>query len=173
MSLKKWSPLLVIASLVILLDQLTKLWIIDNVVVGQTIPILPSLQPYLQITRTTNTGFAFGIGEGGSSIILILSSIITLVLLWMYNNLSEADRLQHIAFAMLIGGALGNIIDRIRLNHVVDFVHITIPNVISNVSNFADHFVVLGVIILLIDSLLHEQKQPFVEAENLAGDNEG
>lgn len=173
MSLKKWSPLLVIASLVILLDQLTKLWIIDNVVVGQTIPILPSLQPYLQITRTTNTGFAFGIGEGGSSIILILSSIITLVLLWMYNNLSEADRLQHIAFAMLIGGALGNIIDRIRLNHVVDFVHITIPNIISNVSNFADHFVVLGVIILLIDSLLHEQEQPFVETENLAGDNEG
>lgn len=172
MSLKKWSPLLVIATLVILLDQLTKLWIVNNIVVGQTVPILPGLQPYLQITRTTNTGFAFGIGEGGSSIILILSSIITLVLLWMYYSSDEADRLQHIAFAMIIGGAIGNIIDRIRLNHVVDFVHITIPNIISNVSNFADHFVVLGVIILLIDNLLHEREKTVVETESIVSDTE-
>lgn len=171
MSLKKWSPLLVIATLVILLDQLTKLWVINNILVGQTIPILPGLQPYLQITRTMNTGFAFGIGTGGSSIILVLSSIITLVLVWMYHSLPEVDRLQHIAFAMIIGGAIGNIIDRIRLNHVVDFVHITIPNVISNVSNFADHFVVLGVVILIIDNLIHEREQPALETESTVSDS--
>lgn len=172
MSLKKWSPLFVIALLVILLDQITKLWVINNVLVGQTIPIVPSLQPYLQITRTINTGFAFGIGTGGSFVILILSSIVTVILLWMYYSSDEADRLQHIAFAMVIGGALGNIIDRIRLNHVVDFVHITIPSFISNVSNFADHFVVLGVIILLIDSLINEREQSELEQELTLSDNE-
>ncbi|GAB5490694.1 MAG: signal peptidase II [Phototrophicaceae bacterium] len=152
MSLKKWLPLIVIASLVILLDQVTKLWIINNVLVGQTIPLL---EPILKITRTTNTGFAFGLASGGSFAILILSSFVTILILWMYYKSSDNERLQRIAFAMIIGGAIGNIIDRIRLGHVVDFVHIDIPNLISNVSNFADHFVVLGVIVLLIDSFIN------------------
>lgn len=155
MSLKKYIPLLIIAPVAILIDQLSKLWIIDNIILGQTIPILESLQPYLQITRTTNTGFAFGLASDGNTVILVLAIIITIVILWMYASSKPSEGLQRIAFAMVIGGAIGNIIDRIRFDHVVDFVHITIPGFISNVSNFADHFVVVGVIILLIDSVIN------------------
>ena len=156
MSLKKYLPLLIIAPLAILIDQLAKVWIINNVMLGQTIPILEGLQPYLQITRTTNTGFAFGLASDGNMIILILAVIITIALLWMYDSSKPTEGLQRIAFALVIGGAIGNIIDRIRLDHVVDFVHVTIPGLISNVSNFADHFVVIGVIVLFIDSFLNE-----------------
>ncbi len=156
MSLKKYLPLLIIAPLAILIDQLAKVWIINNVMLGQTIPILEGLQPYLQITRTTNTGFAFGLASDGNMIILILAVIITIALLWMYVSSKPTEGLQRIAFALVIGGAIGNIIDRIRLDHVVDFVHVTIPGLLSNVSNFADHFVVIGVIVLFIDSFLNE-----------------
>lgn len=159
MSLKKWLPLLLISSLVIALDQIAKWWVVQNLVIGQIMPILEMFQPYLQITRITNTGFAFGMASGGSNIILVLSSIVTLVLLWMYIQSKKTDTLQHIALAMVIGGAIGNIIDRIRLGHVVDFVHVTIPGFISNVSNFADHFVVIGVGLLLLDSFLQERNQ--------------
>jgi signal peptidase II len=92
-------------------------------------------------------------------ILLVLTSIVVVVLFYVYSKLSPQAVVQHIAFAMIIGGAIGNIIDRIRFGHVVDFVHITIPNLISNVSNFADHFVVIGVIIILIDSFLEERRQ--------------
>lgn len=159
MSIKKWMPVALIAIIIILIDQIAKLWVVNNVVVGQTIPILESLQPYLQITRTTNTGFAFGLATGGSTIILILSSVVTLVLLWMVSQTEEAERLQLIAFSLVIGGAVGNIIDRIRLGHVVDFVHVYIPGLISNVSNFADHFVVIGVGLLLLDGFLQEHRK--------------
>lgn len=159
MSLKKWLPVIVITGFVILLDQIAKWWIVSNLSIGETVPLLEGLQPYLQITRTTNTGFAFGLASGGNLIILVLSSLITVGLLWMVYQLNETQRLQLVALAMIIGGASGNIIDRIRFSHVVDFVHIYIPDLISNVSNFADHFVVIGVGLLLIDSFLQEQGQ--------------
>lgn len=158
MSIKKWIPVALIAIIAIVIDQIAKLWVVDNVLVNQTIPILESIQPYLQITRTTNTGFAFGLATGGSTIILVLSSVVTVVLLWMVSQTEEAERLQLIAFALVIGGAVGNIIDRIRLGHVVDFVHVHIPGIISNVSNFADHFVVIGVGLLILDGFLQERR---------------
>jgi len=158
--MQKWLSLPLIAGGVITLDQITKLWVVNNLVLYDPVPLLEALQPYLQITRTTNTGFAFGMGSGGSTIILILSSCVTMVLLWMYAQSKKSDILQQIALSMLIGGALGNIIDRIRLGHVVDFVHITIPGLISNVSNFADHFVVIGVGLLLLDGFLQESRKP-------------
>ena len=160
MSFKKWLPVALIVFTVIFIDQLAKWWIVNNMLIHETIPIIEAWQPYLQITRTTNTGFAFGLATGGSIFILILSSIITVGLLWMVAQTDESERLQIVGFAIIIGGALGNIIDRVRLNHVVDFVHITIPDVISNVSNFADHAVVIGVGLLLLDSLLQERRNP-------------
>lgn len=159
MSIKKWTPVVLIVVLAIFIDQIAKWWVVNNVVVNQTVPILESLQPYLQITRTTNTGFAFGLATGGSTIILVVSSLVTLGLLWMVAQTEETERLQLIAFALVIGGAIGNIIDRIRLGHVVDFVHVHIPGIISNVSNFADHFVVIGVGLLLLDSFLQERRE--------------
>lgn len=158
--MRKWFPLIIIGSITLLIDQLAKWWVIDNMFIGETRLIAPFLQPYLQITRSTNSGIAFGIGEGGSPAFLVLATIIVGVLLYVYHNTETQYRIQHIALAFVIGGAIGNIIDRMRFNHVVDFVHITIPGLISNVSNFADHFIIVGVIILLIDTFRQPQSEP-------------
>lgn len=161
MSLSKWIPLLIIVPIAIAVDQVAKIWVINNVYLYESLRIAEFVEPYLQITRTTNTGFAFGLASGGNLIILNLSVVITAALVWMYYQTHMNERLQRIALALVIGGAIGNIIDRIRLGHVVDFVHVQIPDLINNVSNFADHFVVIGVIILIIDSFFgnHDEQE--------------
>lgn len=157
--LRKWLPFVIVAGFIIALDQISKAWIIANLAVGESFFPIPALDPYFQFTRTINTGFAFGMGEGGSSIILVISLIIVLVLLYSYARSAQNAHLQHIAMAMIVGGAFGNVIDRIQHGHVIDFFHVFIPNLISNVSNFADHAIVIGVIILLIDGYLEEQHE--------------
>lgn len=157
--MQKWLLLILVASLVLLLDQIGKALVIANMQNGQTIEVIPALAPYFQFTRVPNTGIAFGMLTGGNFFLLMLTSIVVVVLFFVYSKLPAQVSVQHVAFAMIIGGALGNIIDRVRFGHVVDFVHITIPNIISNVSNFADHFVVLGVIIILVDSFLEDRRE--------------
>ena len=170
--MQKWLPLILVASSVFAIDRLAKAWVIANMAVGETIEVIPPLAPYFQLTRVTNTGIAFGILTGGNAALLVLTSIVVVVLLYIYNKLPLYWRLQRIAFAMIIGGALGNIVDRIYFGHVVDFVHIIIPNVISNVSNFADHFVVIGVLLIFADTFLHEhrEKQELAETERISAE---
>jgi signal peptidase II len=170
---KKWLPLVSLGSVVILIDQLSKAWVVDNFAVGTGFSILP---PFLYLTRSINTGVAFGIGEGSSTFFLVLALLIVIVLLWMYRQ-SKADALlHHIALALILGGALGNVIDRIQHGHVVDFVHIVLPNLVSNVSNFADHAIVMGVPLLLLDTYLQERKEKAAEKlkieETISSDSE-
>ena len=157
--IRKWLRLILVAAIVFGIDQLAKAWVVASMAVGETIEIIPPLAPYFQLTRVTNTGIAFGMFTGGNLVLLLLTSIVVIILLVIYHSLPPQLRLQQIAFAMIIGGALGNIVDRIRFGHVVDFVHVIIPNVVSNVSNFADHFVVIGVLLILLDTFLHERRE--------------
>lgn len=159
MTLRKWLPLILIVCLAIAIDQISKNWVIANMVIGETIAPLPALQPFFQFTRSTNTGIAFGIGSGGSEIFLVLSSIITCALVYFYAQSRPDAHLQHIALSMVIGGAIGNVIDRIQHGHVVDFIHYVIPGLISNVSNLADHLIVIGVFLLIVETFLEDRRQ--------------
>jgi signal peptidase II len=155
-SIKKWLLLILTSSLVIVIDQISKAWIVANFEVGSGFAIL---EPFLYITRSTNTGVAFGLGEGGNQFFLVLVLLLVAGLFWMYQQSKANAILQHIALALIIGGALGNLIDRIQHGYVVDFVHIVLPGIVSNVSNFADHAIVIGVPLMLLDGILQERKE--------------
>lgn len=169
MTLKKYLPLLFVASLILALDQISKAWVISNFAMGEGFSILA---PFLQITRSMNTGIAFGIGEGGSMIFLLLSLIIIIVLLGLYARSTPEALIQHFGYSLVVGGALGNAIDRLQHGHVVDFVHISIPNIVSNVSNFADHAIVLGVLLLVLDGFLQERREKTKIASSTANTEE-
>jgi signal peptidase II len=162
--LKKWLPLGLVGGFIILLDQFSKAWIINSFELGDGFEIFP---PLLHVRRSMNTGIAFGIGEGGSTIYLLLSLMIVLVLLWVYRRSSVEAKVQHLALALVIGGALGNAIDRLQHGYVVDWVFVNIPNLVSNVSNFADHAIVLGVLILLLDGYVQERREKNMEKGKL------
>lgn len=139
--------------LVLLLDQTSKAWVLANMAYGESLRPIPALYPYFQITRSSNTGAAFGIFPEGGVAFLVVAVIVSCVLLYYYAQLPQTARLMRAGLSLVVAGALGNVIDRLQHGYVVDFFHLTLPSVISNVSNFADHAIVLGVLCLMWDSL--------------------
>ncbi len=157
MSLRKWLLFLLVVALVLMVDQLSKAWIIANMEIGETILLIPSLHPFFQITYSTNTGAAFGFLPMAGGIFMIVAALISCVILYFYWQTPLDARLMQVGLSLVLGGAIGNVIDRLQHGYVVDFVHLVIPGVISNVSNFADHAIVLGVLCLIIDSFIRER----------------
>jgi signal peptidase II len=156
---KRWLLLLVLIAGVIAADQASKQRVIDTLQVGETVELVPALAPYFQITRSYNTGAAFGFLPEVGDIFLIIAVVVVIGLILFYERIPDDAGITRIATGLVCGGALGNAVDRIRHEHVVDFIHYRIPDVISNISNVADHAIVLGVILIFIDSMRLERAQ--------------
>jgi lipoprotein signal peptidase len=95
---------------------------------------------------------AFGFLPEVGDLFIIIAVGVVIALVVFYPRLPPEATPTRLALGLVVGGALGNALDRLQYGHVVDFIHYQIPGLISNVSNLADHAVVLGVIIILIDS---------------------
>ncbi len=150
--LRKWLSLIVIVVVVIVLDQVTKQLVINNLQLGESFRPIPALYPLFQITRSTNSGAAFGFLPQGGDLFLIIELVVVLILLVYYPRIDTKQRLTRWGIALVIGGALGNAADRLTHGAVIDFIHYQIPGVISNVSNLADHAIVIGVIVIFVQS---------------------
>ena len=150
--MRKWQFLGGAIAATLVIDQLAKSWVTENLDLYQSIQPLPALAPFFQITRSANTGAAFGILPMAGNLFLLLALIIIAAMLWTFRGAPNQARLLPIATGMVIGGALGNGIDRLNYGHVVDFIHYQIPGLISNVSNPADHAIVLGVLFIVMES---------------------
>lgn len=101
---------------VFILDQFTKLWATVSLNVDQSLPVLP---PYFYLTLTHNTGIAFGMLEGRGWLTIPLTLAVAGGLIWYHHRHKPARGVQ-ILTGLLLGGALGNFIDRVRLGYVVD-----------------------------------------------------
>lgn len=146
---RNWLVLVLTIIAVLGVDQATKRLVVDSLELYESVVPVPALYPYFQITHVANTGAAFGLLQGAGSLFMIIAPLVVLALIYFYPRATTwASR---IAIGLICGGALGNVLDRIEYGHVVDFIHYQIPNLISNVSNLADHAVVLGVIVIFID----------------------
>lgn len=159
MTRRKLLVLVSLMSLIIAIDQLSKNWVLANMQIGQTILLIPALHPYFQITFSTNTGAAFGLLPMAGDFFLVAAIVICLVIFYFYWHTPQEALTQQVGLALIVGGAAGNIIDRIQHGYVVDFFHLMIPGVVSNISNFADHFIVGGALILLIDTLRRDLRK--------------
>ncbi|MFQ5746230.1 MAG: signal peptidase II [Gemmatimonadota bacterium] len=155
----KTALLLWVAGGVVLLDVLTKQWIV------QTFPLYHSesiLGDVLRLTYTHNPGAAFGIHVGEHSRLFFLSlSLVALVVLGLvYRSTSPTDRLRLLAVALVSGGAVGNILDRLRYSAgVVDFVDVGIGSHRFPVFNVADSAVSIGAILLLASFYLEGREE--------------
>ncbi|MDI6623474.1 MAG: signal peptidase II [Brevundimonas sp.] len=144
------------AILIVVVDQLTKAWIISGLdlrMVGQ-IPILP---PVLNFTWVENRGVSFGLFGDGSArwMLSVFSVVVAGVLGWWA---LRADRRMLVsAIGLIMGGAIGNVIDRIRFGFVVDFLDFSGTGFFPWVFNVADSAITVGVILLILDSVLSEK----------------
>ena len=144
------------AIIVVVLDQLTKAWVLSGLDLREMgrINLLP---PILNFTWVENRGVSFGlIGDGSARWMLSLFSIIVSGILGWW-ALRADRRLLITAIGLVMGGALGNVIDRIRFGFVVDFIDFSGTGVFPWVFNVADSAITIGVILLILDSLLSER----------------
>jgi signal peptidase II len=150
--MRRWLFLAVVIATVLILDQVTKRLVVGALDLGESITPIPALGDFFQLTRSENTGSAFGFLPQAGDIFLVIAVVVVAVMLAFYGRLPERARLTRLGVGLVCAGALGNALDRLEYGAVVDFIHYRIPGVISNVSNLADHAIVFGVIMIFIDS---------------------
>lgn len=156
---RHWITLFIIIVVVLLIDQISKRWIVENLAVGQTIQPIPALAPFFQITYSRNSGSAFGFLPQAGDLFLLIAVVVVIAMFYFYPRIPANGHLTRIAIGMVCGGALGNALDRLQYGVVIDFIHYQIPGLISNVSNPADHAIVLGAIIIFLESWLHDRQK--------------
>lgn len=143
------------ALIVIIVDQITKAWMIgmDLREVGQ-IPVWPGV---FNLSWVENTGVSFGLFGGGAArwALSVFSIAVSGVLAWWATKSDR--RLLTSAIGLVMGGALGNVIDRIRFGYVVDFLDFSGTGVFPWVFNVADSAITIGVILLILDSVISER----------------
>jgi len=145
------------ALLIIVVDQLTKAWVLDGLGLrfeGQSHPIF---DPIFNITLVHNEGVSFGLFGDGSArwMLSVFSVVVAGVLGWW--ALKADRRLLVSAIGLIMGGAIGNVIDRIRFGFVVDFLDFSGTGFFPWVFNVADSAITVGVILLILDSVLSER----------------
>jgi signal peptidase II len=142
-----------IAAVITLLDFITKQIAEAKLERGQSIEVLGD---FLRFTLGYNTGIAFGISVGGSSRwLLILVTVLTMGLIfWLFRSVDARHKLQVMAFGLIMGGASGNLLDRVFGSHgVIDFIDVGVGAARFWTFNIADSAITVGAVLLILSSL--------------------
>lgn len=154
---KRWLAWLLVALLVIVLDQLAKLMVVASFAYGEGLIITS----FFNLVHVLNHGAAFSFlaGAGGWQrwFFTILAMVISVWLIIMIRR-HQAERLQPLAFSLILGGAIGNVIDRVRIGAVIDYLDFHAAGVHFPAFNLADSAITLGVILMLLQTLLEGRK---------------
>lgn len=146
------APASAIPLVVLLLDQATKAWVRAELTLGEPVRVLDD---WVRLLYIHNEGAAFGIHIGRHSPIFFLAvaSIVSIAVFVLYARTPMEERVERGALALILGGALGNIVDRIRWERVVDFVQVGVDGHYWPIFNVADAAVTTGVVILAYEYL--------------------
>jgi len=166
--LADYGSLFLVAGLIVLLDQLTKYIIRSNLAIGEIYRPELWINQFARIVHWQNTGAAFGMFQSLGNVFMILSMVVSAAIIYYYPQVPRQDWLIRLAMAMLLGGAVGNLIDRLTLGYVVDFISVgKFP-----VFNVADACISMGVVVLFIGMWLQEMEKKASETHPEQGDDQ-
>jgi signal peptidase II len=141
---------------IIALDQYTKSLVRKHIPLGTSWNPVSWLEPFVTFTHTQNTGIAFGLFPGVSILFIVLILLIIVAVIVYYKKYAPPSWLLTISFGLLVGGALGNLIDRLTQNgNVTDFINVRIWAVF----NIADSSIVVGALLLSIYGLFLDRNR--------------
>lgn len=144
---RRYAALLVIAAAVVLVDQIVKQIVTHAFGTGNALDVLGGL---IRLDYTRNTGAAFGLFRAGGGLFAGIALVVSGAIVLYYRRVASGPLLIRAALGLVLGGALGNLLDRIRLGYVVDFIDLRWWPVF----NLADSAIVVGVFLLVVQSLL-------------------
>ena len=145
---------------VIALDQAAKFLAERLLVMHQPVPVLPSFN--WMLTYNPGAAFSFLAGAGGWQrwFFLVLGSLVSIALIIWLTRLRPEEKRLALALALILGGAIGNLIDRAWLGQVIDFIQLYYDRWYWPAFNIADSAITIGAALLVLDSLLGERRQP-------------
>jgi len=147
-------PLLLLSVLIVVADRLSKIWIVHHIKSGSAITVIPKI---FRLTHVLNSGAAFSMFADSMSPNIVrrcligFSIVAVLIVLSMILRAGRSLNTSTVALALILGGALGNLYDRARLDYVVDFLEVTIYHYHWPDFNVADSCIVIGACLLLIE----------------------
>ena len=151
------------SAIMVLADQISKTVVRSTMTLYESITVIPG---FFHLTYITNDGMAFGINfPFGIYIFSIISIIFTVILFYYLWTIRQESIFIRSGVAMILAGAIGNLIDRLFLGEVVDFLDFMIGDVHWYVFNLADSFVTIGMGIILYDSIVLEKKRQSISNE--------
>jgi len=149
--------ILFVSAILVLADQILKTIVRNTMSLYESIPVIPE---FFHLTYVTNDGMAFGINFPlGIYVFSAISIIFTGFLFWYLWFIKDDEIVVRIGVALILAGAIGNLIDRILLGEVVDFLDFMIGDFHWYVFNVADSCVTVGLVFVLYDSLILNRKK--------------
>ena len=140
----------ILSFLFLILDFISKTIVKSKMTLNSSIEIIKN---FFNITYVENTGAAFSIFQGKQIFLIILGLIILFGIIY-YLRKETLTKLKVIYYSLLIGGIIGNLIDRIRYNLVIDFLDFKIFNYDAPIFNLADTFICIGVMLIILESII-------------------
>ena len=166
---KDYLTLFGISGAIIAFDQWTKWLVRENIEFGaQWLPEwLSWLSPYARIVHWYNSGAAFGMFQNGNLVFTILAFVVIIAIIYYYPRVEMEDWSLKLAMGLQLGGAAGNLVDRLLVGKVTDFISISV----FPVFNVADSSITIGVIVLLLGVWIKERSEKRKAAESSSVDS--
>lgn len=162
----KWGHLIlpITTALALIADQASKYIIANSLERFEEWTPIPSLQWLFAITYTTNTGAAFGLFPNSGPLFIVIAVVVVIAIFIYYRQLATQQRLLRFSLGLQLGGALGNLLDRLARGYVVDFIHFKFWPVF----NVADSCIVVGVALMAYFLLKEGQAEANERQETMA-----
>src|SRR5712691_11498353 len=144
-----------VAVLVFALDRVTKIWVEQNIPLHDGRDVVGE---YVRIVHTQNTGAAFGLLPERTTLLSVLSVVAVLAIVYYYRRIASNSALVSATLGMQLGGAFGNLLDRVTQGYVVDFVDVGVGDIRFWAFNVADSSIVVGIFVVTI-ALWYEERR--------------
>ncbi len=147
---------------VVCADQVSKYWIVEHFTLHESVAVIPD---FFNLTYLTNNGAAFSLLAGQPAlwrqVFFVGAACVALAIIWIaQRSYGRRSRLYSVALALIAGGAIGNLIDRVRLGYVVDFLDVYVGQYHWPAFNIADSAITVGVSLFIVHNLLFDRQRP-------------
>lgn len=148
--------IIILSTILVIIDQVSKIIVTNTLTNNKSVEVIKS---FFYLTYTNNKGAAFSILTGKRILLILVSLIVIGILIYYIKKTKIEKKINKIALSLVIGGSIGNLIDRILKGAVIDFLDFKIFGYNYPIFNLADTFIVIGVFLLLIEMFRKEEKK--------------